>query len=399
MKKNLKMSVLMILILGAFILMLNMSINRSQVDDGKAEIVCRITEVDDSEMVISGVVMLGSQKLTGKVVGGEFSGEVITFHNSLIGQYEYDQYYEVGDKVLVGANIENGVITDAVAVDYVRQNYIIILFGVFAVLLLLYAGKTGLSAILSFVVAVLIIWFVLIPCLLNDYPAVPVTILTVLLLSAVIIFWVAGFSKKAVSAFLGAVSGIIIPVALAYIFGALMDIDGLAAPYASTLMLRGYTNLNMQDIFYCAILIGASGACMDIAMDVAASMDEIYIKRPDISRKELIKSGFTVGRSVIGTMATTLLLAYSGSYLTLMMMFKDSETTIVRLLNMKVFTIEVMRILIGNMALLFVAPLTALIAGYVIIPVKNAVSAARHEISPVMMQSLSLAAQKKENAD
>ncbi len=363
MKKNSIMSLLMILILSSFIFMLNMAVNHSQIDEGQAEIICRVTEADDSDMVISGVVMLGSQSLKGEVIGGRFDGQTIRFNNSLIGQYEFDQYYEVGDRVLVGANIEDGRITSAVAVDYVRQNHIILLFGVFAVMLLLYAGKIGLRAILSFVVSVLIIWFVLIPCLLSNYPAMPITILTLVLLSGVIIFSVAGFSKKAVSAFFGSITGIVIPVALAYLFGVLMNIDGMAAPYASTLMLRGYTSLNMQDIFYCAIMIGASGACMDIAMDVAAAMEEVQIKRPDISRKELVKSGFNVGQSVIGTMATTLLLAYSGSYLMLMMLFKVSETSLVRLLNMKIFTIEVMRVLIGSIALLLVAPLTAFIYG------------------------------------
>ena len=356
----------MIFILAAFIFLLNDSINQSQLDEGQAELICKVTEKDDSDMIISGIVMLGSQYLTGEVVSGEYAGETIQFYNSFIGQYEYDQYYDVGDSVLVGANIKNGTIVDAVAIDYVRHHYTIILFGVFAIFLLLYAGKIGFRAILSFVVSVAIIWVVLIPCLLNGYPPVLITIVTLVLLSAVIIFSVAGFSRKALSAFLGSTSGIIIPVVLAYVFGSLMKIEGLSAPYAVTLMMRGYSNLNMQEIFYCAILIGASGACMDISMDVAASMDEVHAKRPDISKAELIKSGFNVGKSVIGTMATTLLLAYSGSYLTLMMLFNVSETSLIRLLNMKVFTTEVMRILIGSIALLLVAPITAVIAGAIL---------------------------------
>lgn len=346
--------------------MLNSSINKSQLHDGQTEIICEVIKVDDSDMLISGVVMLGNQQITGKITGGKYNGEIITINNSFMGQYEFDQYYDVGDLVLAGASIKNGTVQNAIAIDYVRHNYIIILFGLFSVFLLLYAGKIGIRAIISFVVSVLIIWLFLIPCLLNNLPPIPITLVTLILLSAVIIFSVAGFTKKALSAFLGSVSGIIIPVILAYIFGSLMKIQGLSAPYAATLMMRGYTHLDLQGIFYSAILIGASGACMDIAMDVAASMDEIHIKRPDISRKELVKSGFNIGRAVVGTMTTTLLLAYSGSYLTLMMLFRVSETSLIRLLNMKVFTSEVMRILIGSMALLLVAPITAVIAGYIL---------------------------------
>ena len=357
---------LMIALLAAFIFMLNHAITRSQLDDGQSELVCRVTAADDSDMVISGAVMLGSQAITAEVIRGPHKGETLNMYNSFMGQYEFDQYLEAGDNILVGAHIADGIIIDAVPIDYYRQNYVIILFGLFAVFLVLYAGRIGLRALLSFVVSVLIIWLVLIPCLLGGYPPVPATVLTLLLLSAVIIFSVAGLTRKAFSAFLGSVSGIVIPVALAYIFGHLMKLQGLTEPYAINLIMKGYSGLDMQAVFYSAILIGASGACMDIAMDVAASMDEINIKRPDIKRGELIRSGFTIGKAVIGTMATTLLLAYSGSYLTLMLYFNVSGTSLIRLLNMKVFTTEAMRILIGSMALLFVAPLTAVISGYIL---------------------------------
>ncbi|MCG8531800.1 MAG: YibE/F family protein, partial [Desulfovibrionales bacterium] len=110
---------------------------------------------------------------------------------------------------------------------------------------------------------------------------------------------------------------------------------------------------------------GASGACMDIAMDIAASMDEVKLKKPDISPMELMRSGFTVGRHVIGTMATTLLLAYSGGYLTLLMIFRVKEPSIMRMLNLKIVAAEIMRTLVGSMGLVTVAPITALVGGII----------------------------------
>jgi uncharacterized membrane protein len=128
-------------------------------------------------------------------------------------------------------------------------------------------------------------------------------------------------------------------------------------------MISGYHYLNLQEIFYAAIILGASGAAMDIAVDISASMYEIKSKKPEINIKELIESGFNVGRQVIGTMATTLLLAYSGSYLTLLMLFIARETSVTRMLNLKVVSAEIMRTLIGSIGLVIVAPTTALIAG------------------------------------
>jgi uncharacterized membrane protein len=119
----------------------------------------------------------------------------------------------------------------------------------------------------------------------------------------------------------------------------------------------------MLEVFYAAIIIGASGAAMDIAMDVSASMKEIVEKKPEISEKELIKSGFNVGSAVIGTMTTTLLLAYSGGYLTLLMLFMTKNSSFLRIINLKIVSAEIMRTLIGSIGLVIVAPITALIAG------------------------------------
>lgn len=366
MKKKHSMSLMMILIIIAFIVLLNININQTQQENGNAEIICKVIETDDTEVISTGVSAIGYQRLSVEVVYGKHKGELFFVSNSLLGQFEYDQIFKVNDKILVGINITDGQITDGVAIDYYRQNYIIILFGLFAVILLIYSGKIGLKALLSFLLALLIIWFILIPALLNNFPPIPITFIVLILLSGVIIFSVAGFSPKGISAFLGTVTGIIIPTILAVIFGELIKTFGLTAPFAANLMFKGYANLDFKSIFYCAIMIGASGACMDIAMDVAASMNEIKKKKPDIERKELIQSGKNIGRTVIGTMTTTLLLAYAGGYLTLMMLFYEMDTTLVRMLNLKIFSTEIMRILIGSIALVIVAPTTAVISGYIL---------------------------------
>ena len=106
---------------------------------------------------------------------------------------------------------------------------------------------------------------------------------------------------------------------------------------------------------------------MDIAMDIAAAMDEIRLKKPDITPRELIRSGFTVGRQVIGTMTTTLLLAYSGGYLTLLMVFRVKDPSFMRMINLKIVSAEILRTLIGSIGLVMVAPITALLGGLIML--------------------------------
>ena len=74
-------------------------------------------------------------------------------------------------------------------------------------------------------------------------------------------------------------------------------------------------SLDIRSLFFAMVFIANSGALMDLSMDIASASEELILHKPDITRRELLLSGFSVGRSVIGTMTTTLMLAYSGSCL------------------------------------------------------------------------------------
>ena len=100
-------------------------------------------------------------------------------------------------------------------------------------------------------------------------------------------------------------------------------------------------------------------------MDIASAMAEVKSKKPDIMCRELIQSGFNVGRAVIGTMTTTLLLAYSGGYLTLLMLFASQDTDFVRIINYRMVAAEILRTVAGSIGLVLIAPITAVIAGWI----------------------------------
>jgi hypothetical protein len=109
--------------------------------------------------------------------------------------------------------------------------------------------------------------------------------------------------------------------------------------------------------------IACSGAVMDLAMDIAASMDEIRKKKPDIGFWEHVGSGMAVGRAVVGTMTTTLLLAYSGSYIGLLMLFMGQGIPLLSILNRGFMAAEVLNTIVGSLGVVAVAPLTALAGG------------------------------------
>ena len=147
-----------------------------------------------------------------------------------------------------------------------------------------------------------------------------------------------------------------------------MKINGATMPYVQTLLYSGCEKLDMADIFIGATILAGSGAVMDLAMDIAAGVEEVARHNPELPGRELARSGVRIGRSVVGTMTTTLLLAYSGGYITLLMVFSLQGTPVREFLNNPLVACEVMKTLIGSFSLVLVAPLTAFAAGWLFRP-------------------------------
>lgn len=97
-----------------------------------------------------------------------------------------------------------------------------------------------------------------------------------------------------------------------------LPFHGAIMSYSESLLYAGYENLNLTQIFMASIFIGASGAIMDMAVDITSAVNEVVEKKPGITWKEAAISGIHAGRAAMGTMTTTLLLAYSGGYVALL---------------------------------------------------------------------------------
>ena len=358
------------LVLGLIVLTMGLLVyggqnSKKEKNSNLAEVKAVVLEVDDSEVIKAGISQIGFQQLTIKIDSGPYQGQQIPAVNQLVGKMELDDYYNPGDKIVAAIATEGGKIQHAKALSLYRQDWQLAMFGLFVVCLLLFARFVGLKALFSFIASLYITWNFLIPGLLEGKNPLLWTALFLVLIIGIIIFAVAGFTKKGLAAFIGTLGGLLLTIGITLFFGEKMVMDGMNAPFAETLLFSGHFNLNMLHIFYAAIVIGASGAAMDVAIDVAASMEEIKLKKPEISMQELVQSGFNVGRAVIGTMTTTLLLAYSGGYLTLLMLFMSKDSSFVRILNLKMVAAEIMRTVVGSTGLVLVAPLTAIVAGWI----------------------------------
>lgn len=324
-----------------------------------------IISVDNSEVSQHLIVKTGAQSLQVEILNGQWKGQRVAAVNQLTGTMELDEMYVPEQTVLVEFSVTGGAIRWAHCRGTYRLGIEGLLMGLFALLLIGVAGWTGLKALLTFVFTALMIWKVMLPCFLKGYDPVLVAIAVAGVLTGATTFIVGGLSRKGLVTFLGAFLGLLLTCALAQVFQYGFNIHGAVRPFAEQLLYSGFYHLNLTRIFLAGIFIASSGAVMDLAMDIAASMHEIAEQNPDISRLKLIGSGMAVGRSVIGTMTTTLLLAYSGSYMTMFMYFMGQGIPLQNILNLNYVAAEVLNTFVGSFGLVTVAPFTALMGGLV----------------------------------
>ena len=332
-----------------------------------------VTGVDNSRVRINLIVKTNAQYLTVRLLNGPHKGQEMQVVNMLTGKLEMDEFYETGKTILVEYAEVDGKPANAVARGYYRLGLQLFLIVIFFTVLLGVSGITGLKAALSFAFSVLVLWKLFFPLLLMGYPPLGTGLAIVALLTAVICFSVGGLTRRGVAAFLGSMLGLGLTCVLALLFVTTLRIHGAVRPFAEMLLYSGHYDLNLTGIFIASVFIACSGAVMDLAMDIAATMDELIVRDPGIGLVDHVASGLRVGRAVTGTMTTTLLLAYSGSHITMFMVFLAKGLPVYNLLNAPFIAAEILNILVGSFGVITVAPLTALVsAGVYHLPWKKA---------------------------
>lgn len=325
----------------------------------------KVISVNNIGIHNSGIYKLGDQSAIIEIESGSRKGEQIKANNMLTGSLSVDKLFKEGDKawVLIGFD-EDGNINFANMIDYYRVDKEVLLIGVFAVVIIIFSGFTGVRTLLSFAFSLLSIWKILIPAMLKGYNPLTVALFVGNVLTIVTLLLVAGFSKKAYAAIISAVTCSLATCLLAIVFGNLFNIHGAVMEGAESLLYAGFMNIDLTSIFQAGIYLASSGAILDLAIDISSALEEIVNNNPSVTRVELMKSGLNIGKSVVGSQTTTLLLAYMGTYITIMMVYMAQGTPLMNILNSKTISAEILHTFVGCIGLVLVSPLTSLIGGF-----------------------------------
>lgn len=337
---------------------------------------CRVLveEVDNSKLIDTGLIRTGQQVCSVKILSGKFKGQLTEGWNMLGGSLSQDKFFRPGDVVQAIVHYEtseSGTVFYSVnLIDYYRLKVEFILAVAFAVFLISFAGMTGIRSVFSFVITILVLWKILVPFYLKGFNPIMTGIVVVAIMTFIILALVYGFDKRLVSAFSGSMTGIIFAAILSFVFTKQFHIHGAVMANSESLLYSGFQNLNLTQIFMASVFIGASGSVMDLSVDITSAVNEVVTtarkKGVPVTKREAVKSGMAVARAAMGTMTTTLLLAYSGTCIALLMVFMAQGTPVYNILNNNVVSAEIINTIAGSFGLAMTAPITALISGTVL---------------------------------
>ncbi len=324
-----------------------------------------VVAVNNSGSYSTGLIRQGAQSCTIVIESGEHKGETVDATNLYTGKMEFDKVFLEGEQawVLLERDADNRIIF-ANMVDHYRITKELLLIAVFAACMILFSGFTGARTLLSFAIAFLSIWKVLIPLMLKGYPPIWVALVVGNLITVTTLLLVAGFTLKAYTAIAGAVLCSLVTCLLAIFWGRVFGISGVVMQWSESLLYAGYEYLDLTGIFQAGIYLACSGAILDLAVDISSALDEIVNNNPSISQRKLFASGLTIGKSVVGSQTTTLLLAYMGSYISVMMVYMAQGTPVMNIFNSKTIASEILHTFVGCIGLVLVSPLTSAICAF-----------------------------------
>ena len=332
------------------------------------EVKAKVLEASKPKKVENGGLKDTVQEVKLEILEGEFDTEEFT--TNYILSYDMDGKilaYELkkGDRVWVQLTKTPEGKASVEIENVIRQNYIYFMMILFLLSILLVGGKRGIKAIVGLVITILAVYFILIKGIFAGYNPISLSVLTSLIIIVLTFIIIGGgINKKIVTAAMGTFGGVLVAGIIASVFSYLLKLSGACEDSILLSANSNNLNFNFRDLIFAGIVISALGACMDVGMSIASSLDELRLKTKDMDWKELFKSGMNIGKDIIGTMANTLILAYVGSSLTLILLFMSCDFSFVQILNKETIAEEVISAIAGSMGVVYTVPITAFIYSF-----------------------------------
>ena len=327
----------------------------------KAEVVS-VAEQDMGEDPDYNYIRIGKQKLELRIISGEYKGKVIETDNFVTRTTQLEG--KMGTRYIVGSY--DGFITSSI-MSYERSGLVILLVTVFIAMVILFGKSKGVASVAALIVTLLNVVFLFMPMLINGVPAILAAIIVVLLSTFYTMVVLNGFCLKSYIATFCCTACTAFAGLLAWLVSLIWGVSTLNTPEIEDLLfVTENTGFRIDNLLTAGILIASMGAVMDTCMSIVSSLFELKAQNLSMTTKQLLQSGMNIGKDIMGTMTNTLILAFVGSSINLVLIYYMYCMPAISLLNTDFIIVEIVKGIISSMAVVISIPVATFMTSYLI---------------------------------
>jgi len=290
------------------------------------------------------------QTIDVEVLDGPFDGDIITIENDFLALDQGDRFYFNYNVYLDGS--ESYAVTN---ID--RRGPLMIFVALFAFAVIALGGWQGVRSLVALGVSFLAIFYVLLPGLLAGYNPLMLSFLVAAGILFGAIFFTHGFNRESLVAYGGTMLAVGLTGILAIMAVGATELSGFASDESVYLNFNTDGLLDFTGLLLGAIIVGVLGVLDDIAVTQAAVVVELYNSNSKLSPRDVYKRALRVGREHVGALVNTLVLAYAGASLPMLMYFYLAPVGFWSLINSEIFATEIIRAVVGSIGLIMTVPI------------------------------------------
>lgn len=274
--------------------------------------------------------------------------------------------FEAGDKIVV-IEYEVGDTGERAYTfaDYQRGRPLIVLGALFVLAVVALGRFQGLRALAGLVVSAVVLFGYIFPALLDGQPPLPVALVSASVIAFAALYLAHGVNDTTTVALLGTLSALTLTGILGAIFTAAAQITGVASEDQIYLLVSA-EGIDLRGLVLAGIIIGSLGVLDDVTVTQVSAVARLHEANPDYTVRDLYRTGVHIGRDHIASTVNTLVLAYAGAALPLLLFYSNVGIGLTESITSEIIAVEIIRTLVGSIGLVSAVPLTTLLAALVV---------------------------------
>jgi uncharacterized membrane protein len=329
---------------------------------GSETVRAQVDEIIEEGQIDLGGTLQRYQIARVEILEGDYAGILMEIDYGKRQVLSGNVYLQFGDEILVTLGKRADNVLTAYFVDFVRTQAMLWLFLVFVASIIVISRWEGLRSLLGMLFSLFIIIAYIIPHILIGEDPVQVSIIGSVILLGVTLYLTYGWNLKTHSAVLGMVFALVITGTLAWFFVIFTRLTGAGDENTLFLMQMLNSNINLRGLLLGGMIIGALGVLDDLVITQASAAFELYGANPGLGFRGLYNAAMRIGRDHVAATVNTLVLAYAGASLPMLLLFSLGRGNYGSLVNYSFVAEEVVRTLVGSLGLVAAVPLTTAIA-------------------------------------